>query len=358
MTGSGPSGISRRQVRRPWSRVLGALGALGSVGFVGHSARADTPRDTPAAIEVDRDAAPAGRVGLGFDGGEPVDTWGASITTGWIERPIQLGSGTFGGGSPSTEPVRRRETLSLGGALAVGDSVVLDAGIRVSHQVGDRLRAAGNPEGLARYVFHDLRVGGRIRVAGTRDRAAMLRADLTLPTGDPDQFAGDARWTAAWSLIGRATLPHAIVIAANAGLRLHGAEVVVADRLIGNELFAAAGASVPVPPVGLLGCLAEPVKLTGALLGSLGDHVGKLSGPAPLEARLGLIVQPLEELTFGVQAGLGLVDQIGSPSFRAVLEAAWTPRRLRRTEPAPAATPPFAAPPPDDEPDDDSEGSR
>jgi hypothetical protein len=79
-------------------------------------ARADMPRDTP--IEVDRDATPAGRVGFGFDGGEPVDVWGASIALGWIKQPIHLGAGTFGVGSPVTQPVRRRETLSLGGATA------------------------------------------------------------------------------------------------------------------------------------------------------------------------------------------------------------------------------------------------
>jgi hypothetical protein len=321
--------------------------ALGGMSVAG-SARADMPRDTPTAIEVDRDAAPAGRVGFGFDGGEPVDAWGASISAGWIERPIHLGAGTLGGGSPDTQPVRRRETLSLGGALALGDSVVIDGAIRASHQVGDRLRAAGNPEGLARYVFHDLRFGGRIRVAGNRSRAALLRAELTLPTGDADQFAGDARWTAAWSLIGRATLPHDVVIAATAGIRLHGAEVVVGDRLVGDALFAAAGVAVPLPSVGPLHGLAGPVMLTGELFGSLGDHVGKLSGPDPVEARLGVVVQPLAELTVGVHAGFGLDDQIGAPRFRALVELAWTPR----------VTPAAVAPPgdePSDEPDDDPE---
>ena len=306
------------------------------------------PRDTPAAIEVDRDAAPAGRVGFGFDGGEPVDAWGASISAGWIERPIHLGAGTFGGGSPDTEPVRRRETLSLGGALALGDSVVIDLAIRASHQVGDRLRAAGNPEGLARYVLHDVRFGGRIRVAGNRARAALLRAELTLPSGDADQFAGDARWTAAWSLIGRQTLPHDVVIAATAGIRLHGAEVVVGDRLVGDALFAAAGVAVPLPSVGPLRGLTGPVTLTGELFGALGDHVGKLPGPDPVEARLGVLVQPLPELTVGVHAGAGLDDQIGAPRFRALVELAWTPR----------SAPATVAPPgdePSDDPDDDPE---
>jgi hypothetical protein len=338
--------------------------ALGGVGATAGAARADMPRDTPAAIEVDRDATPAGRVGFGFDGGEPVDAWGASVAAGWIERPIHLGSGTFGGGSPASEPVRRRETLSLGGALALGDSVVIDLGLRASHQVGDRLRAAGNPEGLARYVLHDVRFGGRIHVAGNRDRAALLRADLTLPSGDDAQFAGDARWTAAWSLIGRATLPRDIVIAANVGIRLHGAEVTVGDRLVGDELFAAAGVAVPLAAVGLPG-VAEQVAVTGELAGALGDHVGKLSGPDPLEARVGVIVRALPELTLGAQAGFGLDDQVGAPSVRAVIAVAWTPQTPRRAEPAapspsPASPASPASPIPDepDESDDAGGGTR
>lgn len=313
----------------------------GSPGGRGPRAHADTPRDTPSAIEVDRETAPAGRVGPGFDDGEPVDAWGVSIAAGWIERPIRLAAGTFGGGSPASDPVRRRQTLSLGGALALGDSVVFDAALRASHQVGDRLRAGGNPDGLARYALHDVRLGARIRVVGDGARAALLRADLTLPSGNDGQFAGDASWTASWGLIGRATLS-GVVVAVHAGIRLHGAEVAVGDRLIGDALFAAAGVRVPLHALGL-GGLAERVALTGAVLGWLGDDVGGLPGPHPFEARLGAIVRPRPALAIAVHAGLGLDDQIGAPSFRAVLQVAWTPQRARRAP---------AAPIPSDDPDD------
>jgi hypothetical protein len=328
-----------------------AHGVVAAVLALAAPVRAEKPRDTPAAIEVDRDTAPAGRIGFGFDGGEPVDAWGVSVATRWIERPIRLGAGTFGAGAPGSDPVRRRETLALGGALAVGDSVVIDLGLRASHQVGDRLRAAGDPGTLARFVFQDLRLGGRIRVAGDRDRAALLRADVTLPTGNADQLAGDARWTAAWGLIGRATLPRDVVIAATAGIRLHGAEVAVGDRLIGDELFAAAGVAVPLPPAGPLG----PLALTGELLGALGDHVGTLAGPSPLEARLGAIVQPLAELAIGVRLGTGLDDAIGAPRLRVAIELGWTPRAPHRSAPAAPASPPDTAPPAPGDDDDDAD---
>jgi hypothetical protein len=150
-------------------------------------------------------------------------------------------------------------------------------------------------------------------------------------------------------MIGRATLRSGVVIAATAGIRLDGAEVAVADRLIGDTLFAAVGGAVPLPR-GPLGGLAEPVKLTGEVLGSLGDDVGKLSGPSPLEVRLGGIVQPLPGLAIGIHAGIGLDDQIGAPRFRAVLEVAFSPRVVR--PPVPVAPP---GEPAEDAPDDAGE---
>ena len=332
----------------PGARRLARASATALCALAGGTvARADTPRNTPAAIEVDRDSVPAGRVGFGFDGGEPVDAWGVSSAVGWIERPIELKAGAFGAATPASRPVRRRQTLTLGGALALGDRLVLDAAVRGSHQIGDRLHAAGDPAALARYVFHDLRIGGRIRFAGDRDRAALLRVDLALPSGNADQLAGDARSTLAWQLIGRATLPRRVVIAGSAGVRFHRAEIAVGDQLVGDELFAAAGVAVPVSAAGELG--AERMVVTAELHGAYGDHVGKLAGPSPLEAQIGLIGRPLAAFAIGTRIGVGLDDAIGAPSIRAVLELAWTPRIAVADRPAPAPPPPQ-----DDEPDDDA----
>jgi hypothetical protein len=325
--------------RAPGGLAL-ALAGLALAGLAAQPRRshADTPRVTPAAIEIDRDSSPAGRVALGFDAGEPVGAWGASLAVSWLERPIRLAAGALGDGAPASQPVRRRETVTLGGAVALGAAVVLDAAVRASHQVGDRLRAVGDPEPLAATVFHDVRLAARIRVAGDGDRAALLRTELTLPTGDADQLSGEPRWTAAWSLIGRATLSGGVVGAATAGIRLRGAEVAVGDRVVGNEMFAAAGVVVPVASPGVV--------VTGALLGALGDRVAMRRGPNPFELQLGAAVQPLDNLRVGVQLGLGLGDQLGAPGLRALVVVAWAP-------PAAAAAPAPAVL--DDEPDDDLE---
>lgn len=293
-------------------RLVLALALLAS------PARADTPRETPAAIEVDRSEAPAGRSELGFDGGAPLDAWAVSLAAGWLEQPITL---------DDSEPVRRRQTVSAGGAIGVGTSMVFDARLGVSHQIGDRLSAFDDRTKLARYVLGDLRLGARARVTGTAARAVFVRADVTLPTGDDDHFAGEAGWSVAWRLIGRVTLPHDIVLAATAGIRLRGIEVLIGDRVVGSELLGAAGIVIPLPPIRPLWCVPEQVKLTGEVAAILGDDVGGERGPSPVEARIGVVTQPLPWLQVGVRAGTGLADQLGAPRLRAMVELTYVGNR-------------------------------
>lgn len=279
------------------------------------TAWADTPRNAPAALELDRDETPPGRSELGFDGGAPVPRWGVSLGTSWLSAPM-----TFG----DTEPVEDRQSLRLGGAFAVGRSLVLDARLALSTQTGERLAALGDSRELDAFVASDLALGARIRVAGTPQRAAFVRADLTLPTGDDHDFAGEASWTLAWRLIGRVTLPADIVIAASLGIRLRGDEVIVGDKLVGDELTYAIGAVVPVPPLARLWC-EQQAFVTAELVGVAGNDVGSGSGPSPLEARVGVISRPRPAWAIAARIGRGLTDDIGSPALRATLDLSFTP---------------------------------
>lgn len=281
--------------------------------LAGGVAHADTPLADPTAIEVDRADAPGGRVELGFDGGAPVDAWRVALTGGWLERPI-----TYDG----VHPVRRRQTLMLGGAVALG-SIVVDARLPLAHQVGDRVPGGGALR--ARYVLGDLRLGARVHVARGAAGAVFVRGDVALPTGDDGDLAGDASWSLAWRLIGRAALPAGVVVAGSAGIRLRGREVLVGDRLVGDELLGNVGVLVPLPPVRPLWCAADQVKLTAELHAVLGDDVGIGTGPSPVEARAGVVTRPTPQLTVGVRAGAGLNDQIGAPRYRLLLELAYQP---------------------------------
>src|SRR5512147_1934517 len=122
-------------------RELTALALVLGTGV----AAADTPRDTPAAIDVDREAPPPGRAELGFDGGAPLEGWAVGIGVGYLSAPMTLRSS-----AGESTPIRRRETLSLGAGLGLGETVVLDARMAVAHQVGDRLVALGDDRALDR----------------------------------------------------------------------------------------------------------------------------------------------------------------------------------------------------------------
>ena len=302
-------------------------------------AAADAPRDEPAAIDVDREVVPAGRTELGFDGGAPVEGWGLSVSFGYLRSPILLRSPAF-----ESAPVTRRATLAIGGAVALGDSAVVDARFPFAWQEGDRLRIAGDPRELDRWVPGDLRVGGRVRVVHAGHGAVFLRAELSLPTGDGRDFAGEASWSLAWSLIGRAQLPHGIVIAGTAGIRLRGAEVMLADRIVGDELYGGLGVVVPVPPIRPLWCVADQVKLTGEVVAIVGDDVAGKSGPSPAEVRFGLVTQPVPGITLGARFGTGLGDQIGAPRWRATFELTYQgrgrliPRADPESDPEPVDT--------------------
>jgi hypothetical protein len=289
---------------------------------LGGVAHAETPVTRPAAIELDRDDTFATRPEFGFDGGAPLGGgWAFGLGGGWLERPI-----SFMTSSGETHPVERRETLSLAGSIALGDSIVLDARLPLAHQVGDRLQGIGmsgdHARALDRWVMSDLAIALRLRVVGRPAWSVFARGELTLPTGDSGDFAGESSWTLGWALIARGELPHGITVAAQGGLRLRGDEVQVADRVASNELTGAAGVAIAIPPIHSLWCVADQVKLTAEIEGALGDSVGPQQGPSPLEARIGLVTKPTQDITLGFRVGAGLVgDEIGAPAWRAMVTA-------------------------------------
>ncbi len=282
--------------------------ALCLIALVAGTARADS-----ASVEVDREDAPAGRVELGFDGGAPLVGWGLSVGMGYLDHPIALAGDA---------PVVHRETLVLGGAVALGNAVVVDARLPMAHQIGDRLMALGDPEALDRWVLGDLRVAARARFAGTASDAVFLRGALTLPTGNGSALAGEPRYSLAIGLIGRATWNN-IVLAATAGIRLRATEAMIGDRLVGDELDAAAGATIPIPPIAHLWCTADQLRLALETVAVLGDEVDHQRGPSPVEARAGLVAKVIPALTIGARFGVGLDDQIGAPRWRVMIEVAW-----------------------------------
>lgn len=302
-------------------RLLAVAGVVGGLaGGLAGIAHGEAPLDRPEGFEVDREAPPPGRVEFSFDGGAPVEGWAVGAQLGFLDRPMRLHTVRV-----KIFPIEQRETLALGGAYAVTPAFVVDARMPFSHQTGDRYMGLGDDRELDHWVAHDLGIGGRLRLARRDWFSFFVRANLTFGTGNDYQFAGESRYTAAWSLIGRFTPIDRVVIAASAGVRFRGEEVIVADRLLGDELVGALGVSVQLPAIRGLYCDANQVRVTAELHGVLGNDVGDYEGASPAEARVGVVSRIRPWVSVGVRVGKGLDDHIGSPRFRAMFEVAFAP---------------------------------
>ena len=300
-------------MKRAAAAVVAAL--AGSLALAAGVAHADDPAVRPTGFEADREAPPPGRAEFSFDGGGPVTGWAASAQVSYLVAPFNLHTSRI-----EVFPVRQRQTLALGGALAIGPAIVVDARFPMAHQTGDRVQGLGDDKPLDRWVFGDLGLGARLRLVERERFGAFVRGQVTFGTGNDFELAGEARFTAAWMLIGRFMPTERITIAGTAGVRFRGREVVVADRLLGDELFGGVGASVQLPAVRGLYCDANNVRLTAEVVGALGNDVGDKRGPSPVEGKLGVISRIRPWWAVAARVSTGLDDQIGAARFRALLE--------------------------------------
>lgn len=290
-------------------------------------ADADDPVERPTGIEVDREAPPPGRAEFSFDGGAPIVPpdpaqpaprawgWAASVQLEYLDRPLTLRTHQL-----EIEPVQRRQTVAFGAALAIGPAFVVDARLPMSHQTGPRLQGLGDDRPLDRWVLGDLGLGARVRLVQRDAYAAFVRGQLTLGTGDDFDFAGEPRLSGAWLLVGRATPTERLTIAGTAGVRFRGREVAIADRVMSDELLGAVGVAYQLPALRGLYCDANAVRVTGELVGVLGNDIGDSRGPSPAEARFGVVSRIRPWWAVAARVSTGLNDQIGAPRLRALLE--------------------------------------
>jgi hypothetical protein len=301
--------------------------------LLGGAARADTPVMRPEAIEVDRDTTPPGQAELSFDGGAPIGTWAAGVTLGYLERPLELHTL-----ATSAYPVDHRETAVVGGAVALGDRLIIDARLPFEHQIGARLEGLGDSMPLQRFALGDLEIGARFHVVDASPVAVFVRGVVELPTGDDHDFAGDAGWSAEGLGIARVELPHAIVIAGTGGFHLRSKEVQVADGvLVGDELVWGIGATVGIPPLWSWWCKPDQLRAALEFDGVVGDRVEPSHGPSPAEVKAGFIGRVRPSYAIAVRAGTHLNDQVGAPEFRATIDLVYQADPDRK--PTPKAEP-------------------
>ena len=292
------------------------------------AARAQTPVATRPAFSVERFThAPGGDTFVGVEGADvlPAGRWAVTLSTWLMERPIILRDVVTG--DEATEPVRWRWGQEVGVARGLGDRYQLGVAVPAGVQWGDRLQGIGlSEEPLARFVLGDVRLHGRARVAGRPGQdglAAAVAAAIVLPTGDDDQFAGEAGWMLQWGVRVGWRSPD-VELTGGAALRLRTTEVVLLSpaRPHGNELVGGLGAAVRIAPLGLAFGGRDRAWALAEVEGVLGDSPGTGSrGPSPAEWRLGVRAYTSRAWSVAVAGGAGFTpDELGSPGWRGLVQ--------------------------------------
>jgi hypothetical protein len=293
------------------------------------AAHADTPPDAPTAIDVERVQGLATGWWLGLDDPRVVGPghMAFGLTTSVIARPIRLRDPA---GADLGSPVEYRTSLIAAAAYGVTDTIELDASVPIVVQSGDRLTRVGDPTELRTLTRGDLRIGGKYQVVDKDHVRVAFAADVLLPTGDQDHYAGEQSWAIHWRALAALRFGR-FGAAVSGGVRIRGEEVALApDQVAGNEVIGGAAVAYQLPGIPGVYCSWTQLRAIAELDAVLGDAMGGSNGPSPLEARVGLRGRIWRGWTLGVAAGRGLNDEVGAPRWRAMLDVSW--RDEPRTE--------------------------
>ena len=165
------------------------------------------------------------------------------------------------------------------------------------------------PYAAGRTALADGRFGGAVRLLGRRGPGFALgaAADLLIPMGSADDFAGDGRVGVHGRVLAAYTWPR-LAIAIDTGVEARP-DHRFADVRFGPELLTHLGVQVPIDrKLTALAELASAVPLTGQ-----DDGV-----PMPFELLAGARYK-VGPWVAGLGAGVGLTDAVGVPSWRALL---------------------------------------
>ncbi len=239
----------------------------------------------------------------------------AAVVFDYANAPVVLRQAA-GSGLELGKPVSYQAFAHADAAFDVSDRVIawVDAPFVVasSGQAGAAsLLGMHEPSGSA---LGDVRLGARVRLLGAKDGAFQLALSdaIALPTGDPQQLAGDGRLAFEESLVAGGLVDQQRGLwGASLGARLRP-DHAIGDRRVGNEVtFGAAYA---------LFAARRRVSFGLETFGAVG--VGSGSRGVALEALVDARVH-LSPWFVGVAAGPGLTSAVGTPSYRLLLTAGW-----------------------------------
>jgi hypothetical protein len=257
---------------------------------------------------------------------------GFALQASYLSRPIVLQLTSPGGGSRAYV-INDQANGTFLWSYGVGRRLELDMALPLTFgQGGTGLAPVSGGPGLKDTAVRDMRFGfayALVRKARAPQQAEERtwglagRFEVSAPTGDRDQFAGERSGVFVPSLAADVKLGR-FFGAAEAGARIRPITELLGAR-VGTQLLGAIGVGFNLMPDERLSAALEAWALP-----TLATQSGSSSGGAPLvpaEWQLSLRTSPLASRELSVQVGGGgaLDNSLTTPQVRFTLSIRWTP---------------------------------
>ncbi|MFH1436746.1 MAG: OmpA family protein [Pseudomonadota bacterium] len=228
-----------------------------------------------------------------------------------------------------SEAVSYQATLDFLWSLGLFNILQLGVALPVVvAQDGDGLELIQEGETLAMTAIRDLRIQLKGKILGKGARGGIdskgfglaIALGLSVPTGDDDNFAGDATVTADAPVIILDWRNDLVRVSLNLGLRWREMSAVGYDFKLGHQLLYGVGLAVTPLRQRLL-VLAEFEGMFGF------EDLSETINRVPMEARLGIgvAVDKHKDLTLLVGGGMGLGNAPTVPVFRIIGSVRYAP---------------------------------
>jgi len=296
-------------------------------------------------------AGPAQFVAVGSTDTVAKGRLGFGLVATYLSRPIVLRVASPGPPGSKQYVVDDQVNGTFLWSYGVGERLELDLAMPLTFgQSGTGLSPVTGGDGLKDTAIRDLRFGFAYRILsrnGSQDSrrsdglALLGRFEVSAPTGDRNQFAGERSGVFAPSVAGEYRLG-GLFAGIELGARIRPATELLGAR-IGTQIVAAFGAGYDILPREMLTATLEAWALPG--LSEQDDIHAQLQGGAvavpngkriaPAEWELSARTAPLRDGDFSIQAGggggipLSGEPAITTPRFRFTLGVRWTPRSER-----------------------------
>jgi OOP family OmpA-OmpF porin len=228
-----------------------------------------------------------------------------------------------------SEAVSYQVTLDFLWALGIFD--ILQIGVAlpvVVAQDGDGLDIIQEGETLSTTAIRDLRIQLKGRILGggkggikSKGFGLAIALGMSVPTGDDENFAGDANVTADAPVIIFDWRNDLVRVALNVGLRWRETSAVGVDFRLGHQLLY--GLGLAVTP------LQQRLLVIGEFEGMFGfEKLDETLDRVPMEARLGfgVAVDKKKDLSIVFGGGVGLGSAPTVPLFRVIASIRYAPQ--------------------------------